>query len=103
MSEEFEIKLDGAVAQSNSGRGKHNKGDAKLGPFVYDIKEYTKSFAISKDVWAKICTDAITSGRYQPALKIVLGENDGQKTRVWVISDAMFKEMLESWEKEYYV
>lgn len=74
-----------------------------LGPFNYDIKEYADSFSVSRSVWAKVSTDAVTSGNYQPALKLVLGPNDGQKTRVWVIGDKMFKEMLQAWRNEYEV
>ena len=101
MSEESEAKRDGSILQPNSGRGKHAKGDAILGPFLIDYKEYSSSFAISKAVWAKISTDAVLKGKLQPALKLVLGPNDGHKTRVWVISDSMFHEMLSAWLKEY--
>lgn len=100
MTEASEAKRDGAKLQPNSGRGKHRKGDAVLGPFLIDIKEYSKSFSISVAVWSKICTDAVLKGRKQPALKLVLGPNDGHKTRVWVIGDGMFHEMLEAWEEK---
>jgi hypothetical protein len=100
MTELYEIKRDGGKAQKNSGRGKIQKGDAKLGPFCYDIKEYANSFSVSKDVWGKVCTDAFRSGRMVPALKLVLGAGD-EKTRVWVIGDNMFHEMLEAWEEKY--
>jgi hypothetical protein len=100
MSEANEIKKDGGTAQKNSGRGKIQKGDAKLGPFCYDIKEFSKSFGLSKAVWGKICTDAFRSGRMVPALKVVLGEAN-EKVRLWVIDDGMFKEMLEAWEEKY--
>lgn len=100
MSEANEIKKDGGTAQKNSGRGKIQKGDAKLGPFCYDIKEFSKSFGLSKAVWGKICTDAFRSGRMVPALKVVLGEAN-EKVRLWVIDDGMFKEMLETWEEKY--
>ena len=100
MTEASEAKRDGAKLQPNSGRGKHAKGDAILGPFLIDIKEYAKSFSVSKDVWAKISTDAVLKGKLQPALKLVLGPNDGHKTRVWVIGDSMFHEMLTAWERE---
>lgn len=95
MSERGEIARDGAKAQKNSGRGKIQKGDAVLGPFVYDIKEYKKSFSISPDFWSKICTDAFKSGNKEPALKLVMGEEN--KVRLWVISDDMFHEMLDAW------
>lgn len=101
MSEESEAKRDGATLQPNSGRGKHKKGDATLGPFLIDYKEYAKSFGVSISVWAKLSKDAILKGKKQPALKLVLGENDGRKTRVWVIGDEMFHEMLEAWKEKY--
>ena len=100
MSEANEIKRDGGKAQKNSGRGKIQKGDAILGPFCYDIKEFAKSFGLSKTVWGKVCTDAFRSGRRTPALKVVLGEGN-EKVRLWVIDDAMFKDMLEAWEEKY--
>ena len=100
MSEESEIKRDGAVAQRNSGRGKHDKGDAILEPFLIDYKEYDQSFSVSRTNWAKLQMDAFRSGRREPAFKLVLGE-DGKadKLRVWVISDAMFHELLETYHK----
>lgn len=96
-----EIRRDGATPQPNSGRGKHKKGDAILTPFLVDYKEYTKSYSVSIDNWAKICSDAVKADKHQPALKLVLGENDGQKTRVWVISDRMFHEMRQAWLEKY--
>lgn len=95
MSEEVEIKQDGAKPQHNSGRGYRNKGDALLGPFCVDIKEYVKSFSLSIDVWRKICSDAIHSQK-EPALKIVLGK-DNNRVRLWVVSDDMFKRMLDTY------
>jgi hypothetical protein len=100
MTEANEIKRDGAKPQKNSGRGQFQKGDATLGPFCYDIKEFAKSFGVSQTVWGKICTDALRSGNMIPALKLVLGFGD-KKTRLWVIGDDMFKEMLEAWEEKY--
>lgn len=101
MSEQDEIKRDGGRAQKNSGRGKHDKGDAVLEPFLYDIKEYAKSFSVSIENWGKVCMDAIAAGRRQPAFKLVLGEEGKQRIRVWVISDSMFKEMREAWLEKY--
>lgn len=100
MSERGEAKRDGSRLQKNSGRGKFQKGDAILGPFVIDYKEYSKSYSVSVDNWAKLCTDAQKSGGYEPAFKLVL--SDGNVTsRVWVISDGMFMQMLEAWEQKY--
>lgn len=100
MSELNEIKKDGGKAQKNSGRGQIQKGDATVGPFCYDIKEFSKSFSLSRNVWGKVCTDAFRSGRMVPALKVVLGEHN-EKVRLWVIDDGMFKEMLEAWKEKY--
>lgn len=99
MTEKGEAKRDGASLQRNSGRGILEKADGVLGPFVVDYKEYTESFGVSRKVWAKLVSDAWRM-KLQPALKLVLG-GDGPKLRLWVISDAMFKEMLEAWEDKY--
>lgn len=102
MSEAAEIKRDGAVAQRNSGRGKHDKADAILEPFCIDYKEYTESFGVSRKVWAKLSLDAFKSGKRLPALKLVLGEADTtSKIRLWVISDEMFHEMHDAWKEKY--
>ena len=93
MSELSEAKRWGGALQPNSGRGKHKKGDATVGQFVVDIKEYSSSFSLSKNVWGKICTDAVMQGK-RPALNIVLGENDGRKARMWVISEDDMLEYL---------
>lgn len=100
MSELEEIKRDGGKPQKNSGRGQYQKGDATLGPFCYDIKEYANSFGVSIAAWGKVCTDAFKSGRMIPAFKLVLGSGN-KKVRLWVIGDDMFKEMLEAWEEKY--
>lgn len=86
-SEAAEIKRDGAVPQKNSGRGKIHKGDSIIdGYWLCDIKEYPKGISITLDVWAKICTDAIRSGNYEPTLKLVLGEGQN-KVRLFVLSE----------------
>lgn len=102
MSERAEVKRDGSKAQHNSGRGKHAKGDAILEPFLVDIKEYTEGFTVNRKVWAKICTDALRAGVYEPALKLVLGKNN-ERVRLWVVSDDMFREMLEAWREKHEV
>jgi hypothetical protein len=98
-SEAREIKRFGGKAQKNSGRGAVAKGDATLGPFLVDVKEYEKSYAISLDNWAKICSDAVRAGRMQPALNIVLGKEN--RVRIWAVSDRMFMEMLNAWKEKY--
>lgn len=100
IMEKEEIKRDGGKAQKNSGRGQIQKGDAILEPFCYDIKEYEKTFGVSKDVWAKVCTDAFRSGRREPALKIVIGTANS-KVRLWVVEDGMFQQMREAWVEKY--
>jgi hypothetical protein len=99
-SELSEIKRFGGTPQKNSGRGAVKKGDAILEPFLVDVKEYAKSYSLSLDNWAKICTDAVQAGRYQPALNIVLGEGNN-RARMWVVSEAMFLEMHEAWKEKY--
>jgi hypothetical protein len=98
MSEKAEIKRIGGTAQKNSGRGKIQKGDARLGPFVYDIKEYAEGFTVSRKAWAKACTDAakvdVTS---EAALQLVLGN---PPIRLWVVSEDMFMEMLKAWQNQ---
>lgn len=101
MSEAAEIKRMGAKPQPNSGRGKLNKGDAVLEPFLVDIKEYKKSFAVSIENWSKLSTDAISASRRQPAFMLALGEEGGVKVRVFVIGEKMFHEMLEAWREKY--
>ena len=100
MSEAEEIKRDGATPVKNSGRGLH-KGDAILEPFLVDYKEYSKSFGVTQEMWAKISTDSIKNGRRQPALKLVIGREGEVRTRLWVIGDTMFHEMLEAWKERY--
>lgn len=100
MSEQSEIKRDGMKAVPNSGRG-IAKGDAILEPFLVDIKEYTESFAVSRKNWSKVSTDSFSNGKRQPAFKLVLGSEGEHPTRVWVIGDSMFHEMLEAWREKY--
>lgn len=102
MTEKNQIARDGAVAQKNSGRGWKEKGDAKLGPFLIDYKEYTESFGVSRKVWAKLQKDAFAAGMMQPALRLILGKKDStDRLRLWVINDTMFKEMLLAWEEKH--
>jgi hypothetical protein len=100
MSEEYEIKKSGAKQQWNSGRGTHEKGDGRLGEFCIDIKEFAKSYSVSRNNWIKITTDAIKSGNLIPALKLVLGQGD-MTLRLWVIDDETFMSMYEAWREKY--
>lgn len=100
MSEAVEAARDGARLHKNSGRGVIEKGDASISIFCIDYKEYKESFGVSRTVWAKCTLDALKM-RMKPALKLVLGsDNEKTKTRLWVIGDDMFHEMLEAWEEK---
>lgn len=91
--EKNEAKRMGAKLHPNSGRGPV-KGDATWGNFIVDFKHFKKSFSISKDVWAKICTDAMRVDKSKdPMLMLVLGETD--KVRLAVISIDTLQELID--------
>ena len=74
MSEANEAKRMGASLHKNSGRGT-KKGDATWKDYVVDYKEFSKSFSLSKDVWAKVVTDALKADKSKsPLIVLVLGE-----------------------------
>lgn len=100
MSEESEARRFGGVLQKNSGRGRHQKGDAIKGIFCVDIKEYAESFGVSRKNWAKLSSDALQTGRKIPAFYLALG-TDEPKLRLWVIDDNIFQEMYEAWSEKY--
>ena len=98
MSERSELKRIGAKAHKNSGRGKIQKADGNLDRYIVDVKEYSKSFSINRDVWAKICTDTLkTDPEKSPVLMVVLG--DTHKTRLAIIEWNEFEELREIREK----
>jgi len=100
MSERGEAKRDGAKLQKNSGRGQYQKGDATWRSFVVDYKEYEKSISITKEIWAKVCTDTFKVSREKfPVLKLILGR-DNEKTRLAVIEWALLEELIECWENK---
>lgn len=99
MSEKSEAKRDGASLQKNSGRGNYQKGDATLGFFTVDYKEYEKSFSVNKTNWAKICLDAWKNGQTEPAIKIVLGSGN-EKTRLWLVREHIIQDYLRLKELE---
>lgn len=72
--EAAEAKRIGAKIHKNSGRGMV-KGDMSNDDFVIDAKFAKKTFTISRDVWGKICTDALRqdSGK-SPMLLLIVGE-----------------------------
>lgn len=93
MSERSQIKKIGAKAHKNSGRGQYTKSDATWENFIIDIKEYSKSFSISQDSWAKIVTDTLRTDRTKdPALMLVLGG----RTRLAVIEWSKLEELVEN-------
>ena len=95
MSEKSEIDKIGAKSHKNSGRGQYQKSDATWNHFIVDVKEYSKSFSLNQDVWAKVVTDALrTDTTKDPALLVVLG-NKG-KVRLAVIEWAVLEELVEN-------
>jgi len=99
MSERAEAKRDGAKQQKNSGRGDYQKGDATWNGFVVDYKETGRSVTVSKDMWAKICTDTFKVSRsYHPVLKLIIGEGSS-KTRFAVIEWSLLEQLIEKWEE----
>ena len=84
MSERGEAKRIGAQQHKNSGRG-IKKGDATWKNYVVDFKEYSKSFSITQDVWAKAVTDCMKVDKSKsPAIIVVLGDGN-RKVRLAVI------------------
>lgn len=95
MSERGEAKRIGAQLHKNSGRNQ-KKGDATWENYVVDIKEYSKSFSISQDVWAKVVTDQMKVDKNKsPALILVLGEGS-RKTRLAVIELSELERLIEN-------
>lgn len=84
MSERGEAKRIGAHQHKNSGRGM-KKGDATWKNYVVDFKEYSKSFSINQEVWAKAVTDCMKVDKSKsPAIIVILGEGN-RKVRLAVI------------------
>lgn len=103
-SEAYELSRLGAKPTKNSGRGMFDKADGiiylgKEPLLTVDVKEYAESFGVSKKVWAKLTTDA-RQNRSEPMLFLALGEAE-PKTRVVVISEGMFLELLETYQERY--
>lgn len=92
MSERGELKRIGAKPHINSGRGPV-KADGSLDDFVVDVKEYSKSYSVSQDSWAKIVSDTMKVDRKKdPALMIVLGEGS-KKVRLAIIEWEVFEQL----------
>jgi hypothetical protein len=93
-SEASELKRMGAKVHKNSGRGQV-KGDGSLDEFIVDVKEYSKSFTISIDNWAKICTDTMKVDKSKsPMLQLVL--RDGNRViRLSVVEWSIQEDLIE--------
>ena len=95
MSERGELKRIGAKQHKNSGRGMV-KADGSNEDFVIDVKEYSKSYSVSQDSWAKIVSDTMKVDRKKdPALMVVLGEGN-KKVRLAIIEWEVFEQLRES-------
>jgi hypothetical protein len=91
LTEKSELKRIGAKPHKNSGRGM-KKADGTLDNFIVDVKEYSKSFSVSQDVWAKIVTDTIrVDPSKSPVIMLVLGET--KKVRLAIIEWSEFEEL----------
>jgi hypothetical protein len=103
LSEKNEIEKMGGRAQRNSGRGILEKGDATLGPFLVDVKEYDESFSVSRSNWAKLQSDAFRAQQRQPMFWLALGskENGAVPLRLVVLTRNMFEEMYDAWKQVY--
>jgi len=92
MSERGEAKRIGAKQHKNSGRN-YTKGDASWKSYVLDFKEFTQSFSITQNVWAKVVTDTLKVDRSKsPVISLVL---DG-KTRLAIIEWSEFERLVDN-------
>jgi hypothetical protein len=93
-TEAAELRRMGAKVHKNSGRGMI-KGDGSTDEFVIDVKEANKTFTLSQDVWAKICTDAMKVDKNKsPMLQLVIGEGT-RKVRLSVVECSIQEELIE--------
>lgn len=93
-TEAAELRRMGAKVHKNSGRGMI-KGDGSTDEFVIDVKEANKSFTLSQDVWAKICTDALKVDKNKsPMLQLVIGEGRN-KVRLSVVEWSIQEDLIE--------
>ena len=93
VTERGEASRINAKLQKNSGRGKIQKGDATWKNYLLDFKEFTNSFSITQNVWAKVVTDTLKVDRQKsPAICLVL---DG-KTRLAIIEWSEFERLVEN-------
>lgn len=95
MSERGEAKRIGAKQHKNSGRGM-KKGDATWTNYVVDFKEYSKSFSLTQEVWAKAVTDCLKVDRSKsPAIIVILGEGN-HKVRLAVVELSELERLTEN-------
>lgn len=93
-TERNELRRMGAKPHKNSGRGMI-KGDGSTDEFVVDVKEANKTFTLSQDVWAKICTDAMKVDKNKsPMLMLVIGEGNN-KVRLSVVEWSIQEDLIE--------
>lgn len=96
MSERGEAKRIGARQHKNSGRNSI-KGDASWRGYVLDFKEFSRSFTLSKGIWAKVVTDTLRVDKAKsPAILLVLGDADGPKTRLAIIEWSEFERLVDN-------
>jgi outer membrane phospholipase A len=92
VTERGEASRIGAKLHKNSGRN-NTKGDASWNQYVLDFKEFTKSFSITQNVWAKVVTDTLRVDKNKsPAICLIL---DG-KTRLAIIEWSEFERLVEN-------
>lgn len=93
-TEAAELRRMGAKVHKNSGRGQV-KADGSIDSFIIDVKESNKTFTLSQDVWAKICTDAMKVDRSKsPMLQLVIGEG-ANKIRLSVLEWSILEDLIE--------
>ena len=96
-TEASELKRMGAKVHKNSGRNMI-KADGSTKDFVIDVKEYNKSYSISVDSWAKICTDTMKVDKSKsPMLQLILTDGN-KKIRLSVLEWSILEELIEKAE-----
>lgn len=94
MTERGEASRIGAKLHKNSGRN-YTKGDASWNDYVLDFKEFSKSFSVTQDVWAKVVTDCMKVDRTKsPAIALALGTT--HKVRLAIIEWSEFERLVEN-------
>ncbi len=102
MREAREIRADGATPIPNSGRGML-KGDAVLGNYLLDYKDYTNSFSISLKALHKHARDSWKAHHKIPCQAVTINPKEGSNDRamkVAIIPWNAFQDLLET-ERKY--